>query len=158
MSLCDFVASPHRDLIRHPMCFCVFVFFSEKHKKHIDPIFFVFFSTIRLHQRANVFLCVCVFFLPKNTKTHRPNVSLSFFNIRIAPDRLCVFVFLSFFWTIRLHQRANVFLCFFLPKNTKITLVNLTKKTQKDIKHKPFEKNCNEEKKHKKHIWSFSAS
>ena len=57
-------------------------------------------------------MCFCVFFLPKNTKTHRPNVSLSFFNIRIAPDRLCVFVFLSFFSTIRLHQRANVFLWF----------------------------------------------
>ena len=85
MSLCDFVASPHRDLIRHPMCFCVFVFFSEKHKKHIDPIFFVFFSTIRLHQRANVFLWF-IFYEKLNDK-----------------------FFLSFF---QQHQRANVLVCF----------------------------------------------
>ena len=63
MSLCDYVVSPHRDCIRHSMCFCAFVFF----------------------------------FFPKNTKTQWPNVSLSFFNNRIASDSLCVFVFLCFF-------------------------------------------------------------
>ena len=80
-----------------------------------------------------VFLC---FFLPKNTKTHWPNVSLSFFNIRIAPDSLCVFVFLCFFpkntkthwpnvslsfFNIRIAPDSLcvfVFLCFF-PENTK---------------------------------------
>ena len=87
--------------------------------------------------------CVFVFFFFRKTQKHiDPIFFVFFFNNKIAPESQCVFVFL----------------CFFLPKNTKITLVNLTKKTQKDIKHKLFEKNCNEEKKHKKHIWSFSAS
>ena len=45
MSLCDFVVSSHRACIRHPMCFCVFVFFSsEKHKNTLTKCFFVFFQ------------------------------------------------------------------------------------------------------------------
>ena len=73
------------------LCFCVF---SEKHKKHSDPIFFCLFSTIRLHQRANVFLSFCVFFSEKHKNTLTK----------------CFFVF---FLTLWLHQTAYVFLCFF---------------------------------------------
>ena len=47
--------------------------------------------------------CLFVFFSPKSTKTHWQNVSLSFFNIRIAPDSLCVFVFLCFFRKTQKH-------------------------------------------------------
>ena len=74
------------------MCFCVFVFFPENTKTHW-PIFF-FFSTIRLHQRANVFLSFCVFFSEKHKNTLTK----------------CFFVF---FLTLWLHQTAYVFLCFF---------------------------------------------
>ena len=79
MSLCDYVVSPHRDCIRHSMCFCAFVFF----------------------------------FFPKNTKTQWPNVSLSFFNNRIAPDSLCVFVFLCFFFSPKKHKKIAAFFCLF---------------------------------------------
>ena len=102
MSLCDFVVSPHRDCIRHPMCFCVFAgFFYEKHKNTMTKFFLSFFSTKRLHQRANVFLWV--FFYEKHKNT------------------LAKFYFV-FFSAIELHQRANVFLffCVFFTKNTKI--------------------------------------
>ena len=47
--------------------------------------------------------CLFVFFSPKSTKTHWQNVSLSFFNIMIAPDSLCVFVFLCFFRKTQKH-------------------------------------------------------
>ena len=72
------------------MCFCVFF---RKTQKHIDPFFF-FFPTIRLHQRANVFLSFCVFFSEKHKNTLTK----------------CFFVF---FLTLWLHQTAYVFLCFF---------------------------------------------
>ena len=62
-------------------------------------------------------------FKQKNTKTQ--HVVMCF----------CVF----FLFNIRLQQIYRT------------TLVNLTKKTQKDIKHKPVEKNCNEEKNTKRH-------
>ena len=131
------------------MSFCVFFFKLEKSKKEYCMIFAMRLSlgsawayailwfppTERASDTQCVFVFLC-FFLPKNTKTHWPNVSLSFFNIRIAPDSLCVFVFLCFFpkntkthwpnvslsfFNIRIAPDSLcvfVFLCFF-PENTK---------------------------------------
>ena len=93
MSLCDFVVSSHRACIRHPMCFCVFVFFSsEKHKNTLTKCFFVFFQ----HQdctRQPMCFCVFVFFFRKIQK-------------HIDQMFLCLFL------TLGLHQTAYVFLCF----------------------------------------------
>ena len=119
------------------MCFCVFVFFNKKHKNTRKKFLVVFFSAVELNQRANVFLCFCVFFV-KNTKTQWPNFFCLFFSNRTAPESLCVFVFLCFFtkntkthWpiffclsfsAIELQQRTNVFfvfMCFFYTESTK---------------------------------------
>ena len=83
------------------MCFCVFVFFNKKHKNTRKKFLVVFFSAVELNQRANVFLCFCVFFV-KNTKTQWPN-------------------FFCLFSAIEQHQRVYVFLCFcvFLRKTQK---------------------------------------
>ena len=54
------------------MCFCVFVFFYEKHKNTLTNFFCLSFSAIELQQRTNVFFVFMCFFLyrkHKNTKT-----------------------------------------------------------------------------------------
>ena len=119
--------------------FLCFFFKLEKSKKEYCMIFAMRLSlgsawayailwfppTERASDTQCVFVFLC-FFLPKNTKTHWPNVSLSFFNIRIAPDSLCVFfrkiqkhidqMFLCLFFNIMIAPDSLcvfVFLCFF---------------------------------------------
>ena len=109
------------------LCLFVFFFFKlEKSKKEYCMIFAMRLSlgsawayailwfppTERASDTQCVFVFLC-FFLPKNTKTHWPNVSLSFFNIRIAPDSLCVFVFLCFFSEKYKNTLTKCFFVFF---------------------------------------------
>ena len=54
------------------MCFCVFVFFYEKHKNTLTNFFLSFFFSNRIAAENQCVFCVYVFFLyrkHKNTKT-----------------------------------------------------------------------------------------
>ena len=79
------------------MCFCVFVFFYEKHKLSNLCVF------LQQKNCTREPMCFCVFVFVFLRKTQKHN----------DPILLCLFS------AIEQHQRTDVFLCFFLTKNTK---------------------------------------
>ena len=95
----QFCGSPHRDCIRHPMCFLCF-FLLRKTQKHNDQMFLCLLLGLGLHQTAYVFLCFCVVVFSEN-------LFGLFFNNKIAPESQCVFVF--FF-----RRKKNNQMCFCL--------------------------------------------
>ena len=99
----QFCGSPHRDCIRHPMCFLCF-FLLRKTQKHNDQMFLCLLLGLGLHQTAYVFLCFCVVVFSEN-------LFGLFFNNKIAPESQCVFVF--FF-----RRKKNNQMCFCLLFST----------------------------------------
>ena len=83
------------------MCFCVFVFFSGKHKNTLTHFFLLPNNKIAPESQC-VFVFLC-FFLRKTQNTLTKCFFVFFFNIMIAPDSLCVFVFLCFFRKTQKH-------------------------------------------------------